>query len=280
MKVSEERNKNMARIYVVGNGKGGVGKTETVVAIANEGVEQGKRVLVVDMDQSANASYRLLGKRDLPKDRKTIFDVIVDKIDPREAIVTVNDEWGSVHLIPSNDELGKTSQHLSTVINYHHRLREALSHKEIQKHYDWIVVDTGPTRSINTLIAFFAADYIILPTDFSDDSLDGINMCFSQVINYLRSADFKIDDSNIKIIGCRSQKEHSKDFKQAIEDIKEAYGSMFLEEHRIPDRVIVRACAREKPPIPLKNKVGSDHPILSNYKKIIDIIMEESVNGR
>ncbi len=264
----------MTAVYVIGNGKGGVGKTETAVSIAAEGARQGKKILVVDMDQSANASYRLLGQRELDPKMKTIFHVIVDQIDPREAIVTVNEAWGSVHLIPSDDQLGNTGERIATKINYHHRLKRALNHPGIKDYYDWVVVDTGPTRSVNTLIAFYAADYIILPTDFSDDSLDALNKCFSKVINYLREADFQISDENIKIVGCLAQKEHSRDFKQAMKDIKAVYGDMFVSDIRIPDRVIVRECARKKPPIPLKDVVPPEHPVLLNYKKLVNQIME------
>src|SRR5699024_7619601 len=57
--VTDCRRGAMARRVAIGNHKGGSGKTQTVTGLAAALAEQGRRVLVVDMDPQANASRRL-----------------------------------------------------------------------------------------------------------------------------------------------------------------------------------------------------------------------------
>ena len=53
----------MSKVIAVANQKGGVGKTVTVCNLAALMAQDGKRVLVVDMDAQGNCTYTLTGAR-------------------------------------------------------------------------------------------------------------------------------------------------------------------------------------------------------------------------
>jgi len=74
-----------ARVLVVANQKGGVGKTTTAVSLAAALAEEGRRVLLLDLDPQGNASSGV-GLR-AQVDGPTIYEVLVDRADVREAVV-------------------------------------------------------------------------------------------------------------------------------------------------------------------------------------------------
>ena len=91
----------MAKVVSFSNQKGGVGKTTSCVNIAAQIANKGKKVLMIDMDPQGNATSGL----GLPKSKikNTIYDVIIGRVDVKEAIIKTR--FKNLSAIPATIDL-------------------------------------------------------------------------------------------------------------------------------------------------------------------------------
>ena len=133
----------MGKIIAVVNQKGGVGKTTTAVNLTACLADLGLRVLLCDFDPQANATSGLgVDKR---KVKKSIYDVVVNGTDIREAIVST--KYGDV--LPSSADLAGAAVELMTMTPPTHQLLNALA--QVKAEYDIIFIDCPPSLEMLTL---------------------------------------------------------------------------------------------------------------------------------
>lgn len=171
----------MGKIIAVVNQKGGVGKTTTAVNLTAALTERGKKVLLCDFDPQANATSGLgLNKR---KVENSVYDVVVNGIDPKEAIVAT--KFGDV--LPATADLAGAAVELITMSEPSHQLKKALY--QVKDQYDLIFIDCPPSLEMLTLNGLAAADGILVPVQCEYYALEGL----TDLMNTLRMVKKRIN---------------------------------------------------------------------------------------
>jgi len=148
----------MMYTIAIANEKGGVAKTTTTLSLGGAFVENGARVLLVDMDAQANLTLAL--GNEPGKATKTIVNVLLEKL----SINSISVETGipGLFLAPANNEITIAERQLPTHPGYETTLREILNREVLS--YDYVIIDCPPHLGASTLNALNAANLLIMPT--------------------------------------------------------------------------------------------------------------------
>jgi len=178
------------KVIAVANMKGGVGKTATVIGLAEGLAAQGFETLVIDLDPQANASICLAGDqflRTIIESGYTIDGFIEDYFMKRQrdaplesrirtniSSVTHLGRQLPLSLLASSSELRlvernliftltKTGMALDRIVEALHAIiKEQL--KRTRKSYDYILFDCAPGISVMTEVSIRLANLVIVPT--------------------------------------------------------------------------------------------------------------------
>ena len=157
-----------AKIVVVVNQKGGVGKTTTSINVASYLSELGKKVLLVDMDSQANATSGVGMKS--AEITHTVYDLMIESDLATQVLYPTAFE--NLHLIPSSKDLSGAEIELVSMANRESILKTRLA--PYKPHYDYIVIDCPPSLGLLTLNALVAADCTLIPVQCEYFALEGI----------------------------------------------------------------------------------------------------------
>lgn len=160
-----------ARVFVVVNQKGGVGKTTTAVNVGMALALGGLNVLVIDNDPQGNASTAL--GIDHPSGTKGTYEVLMDGDDIAQHAQRSNHS-PNLHVLPARIDLAAAELELVNVAGREHRLRDALE-KYIQRSgVDYVFIDCPPSLGLLTLNALVAGTELIVPIQCEYYALEGV----------------------------------------------------------------------------------------------------------
>lgn len=185
----------MTRIISIYNNKGGVGKTTTTKYLAEHLVEQGKKVLLVDMDPQSNLSRNFLGDNFNPyADNLSIYNLLLDDcLEVDNIKMSVNSK---LDIIPSSDKHTESNNEmLQQAIRKNPATRLSSKLKE-NKSYDYILIDCAPTKDLLATNALTASDEVFIPISMDKYAIDGVN----GVLNLIKQVK-KEFNNNLKIAG-------------------------------------------------------------------------------
>jgi chromosome partitioning protein len=158
----------MARVFVIANQKGGVGKTSIAVNLSASLAHYGRSALLVDLDPQGNATTG--SGVDKSACDKTVYGVLLGEYTLGEAVQKCE---GNYDMVPSNRELAGAEVELITVERREYRLREALA--PALDAYDFVVIDCPPALNMLTVNGFAAADSVIIPMQCEYYALEGLS---------------------------------------------------------------------------------------------------------
>ena len=158
----------MTKIIAIINQKGGVGKSTTAINLSAALGEQGKQVLLIDLDPQGNATSGLgIEKKQL---NHCIYDVLLNDLDIREAIIP--DVCEGVDLVPATINLAGAEVELVSEMARESRLRDAAG--SLRGKYDYIFIDCPPSLGLLTVNALVGADKLIIPIQTEFYALEGV----------------------------------------------------------------------------------------------------------
>ena len=139
------------KIISISNNKGGVGKTTTTVNVAAALHIMGKKVLVIDMDHQAQATYHFGINPNKVVD--SIYNVLKGEKNYQDIII----KRKGIDLFPANPEM-KNVEFLPIPAK-EFLLKEAL---EGLTGYDYVLIDCPPSLGVLTLNALAISEFILV----------------------------------------------------------------------------------------------------------------------
>jgi len=165
----------MTRVICIANNKGGVGKTNVSVNLPVFLAASGKRVLLIDFDHQANATFSLgINPKNLPL---SIYHVLTGQITP-SAVIRKSPFFG-YEIMPSSSDLAGANVELVGEKEREFKLRNIL--EKIKDSYDFIVIDCPPSLGILTINALCAANEVLIPVQCEYLALEGLSQLLSTI---------------------------------------------------------------------------------------------------
>lgn len=224
------------------NQKGGVGKTTVTLGLASAAVAAGDRVLVVDLDPQANATWILGVDPELAE--TTTADLLgLSKPGGRAGKAVVSTGWGPlVDLVPSSPKLlsheGTHSPDAAA------RLQKSLV--GARDDYELVLIDCAPSLGWITTAGLVAADLAVMVVEPSALSLRGIEAVADTIEAVWEKLNPDLDLAGVivnRVPGVSAEAE------RRLEELARIVGRKAIWQPHIPQRVIVNQAASERAPI-------------------------------
>ncbi|MCD7762814.1 MAG: AAA family ATPase [Lachnospiraceae bacterium] len=165
----------MGRTIVVANQKGGVGKTTTAINLSAAIAENGKKVLVVDMDPQGNTTSGLGVDKDNVE--KTVYEMLLGEETLEECLQ--KEIFENLSLIPSNINLSGAEIELIGIEEKEFLLKKAL--EPVKSDYDFILIDCPPSLNMLTINSMCAGDTVLVPIQCEYYALEGLSQLIHTV---------------------------------------------------------------------------------------------------
>ena len=152
-----------------------MGKTTTSMNLAASLATLEKSVLLIDADPQANASSGL--GVDVTQVECSLYNVLMDHVDPREAIYTTDID--GMDIIPSHIDLVGAEIEMLNAKDRERVLKNALA--TLAEDYDYMLIDCSPSVGLSTVNGLTAADSVSIPVQCEYFALEGISKLLNTI---------------------------------------------------------------------------------------------------
>jgi chromosome partitioning protein len=204
----------VTRVLAVANQKGGVAKTTTVASLGAAFVDEGKQVLLVDLDPQGCLTFSL--GTDPDKLAVSVHEVLLGEVEPNAALLSTTE---GMTLLPANIDLAGVEAMLLMRAGREYALKRALA--KLEGDFDVILVDCPPSLGVLTLNGLTAADEVIVPLQCETLAHRGVGQFLRTVADVQQ-----ITNPDLKLLGALptlydSRTTHTRD---VLLDVADRYG--------------------------------------------------------
>lgn len=212
---------NKATVLAVVNQKGGTGKTTTCENLGVGLAQEGKKVLLVDVDPQGSLTISLGYPR--PDDLDTTLSELMAKVMQETPLSSgegiLHHEEG-VDLIPANISLSGMEVSLVNAMSRETILKQLIDPMKCQ--YDFILLDCMPSLGMLTVNALAAADNVLIPVQAQYLSAKGLEQLLQTVNKVRRQINPKLRIEGILLTMVDGRTNYARDISNLI---RETYGS-------------------------------------------------------
>lgn len=257
----QKRTKEQAKVVVIENQKGGVGKTTIAYHVACFLAELGYRVLAIDLDPQGNLSSRFISRAERINGYRSVHMFMADR--PDFAPLSTSVEVDIVYALDRDVELGNVERMDLGVamMNFGTNL------EPLMEDYDYLVIDTPPAHGNKMTAASLASTHMFVPVELAAFAVTGVESVMETLaeIGHLVGRPVKITGLICNRI--RNIEAH----RTALAEMQAAAGNLHVLESKLYANTAIDSALRDGIPVWKKKTSGAQR----ESAKIMLTLMKE-----